>query len=137
MGIIIREYRCGDCGSAFESSDPVEEVTCPSCSSEEAEREFRTAPGFKSPKTSTADAAQKALASDFGLTNMSNKDGGPVKRGPQGPAPQFADTSSPVMQAVGRLGAQADAFSPMMGGIRGAGPRPDWAARDSKNKPVR
>lgn len=136
MGIIIREFACGDCGCKFESSDPVEEVVCPTCSSEEAEREFRTAPALKSPKTARADQELKNLAADFGMTNISNKDGGPVKRGPAaGPAsPQFAEGNPQVMHSLARLGANADGFSGVLPALRASGRPHQWQKTPERRK---
>lgn len=139
MGIIIREYLCGDCGHKFESSDPADEVTCPQCTSPEAERAFFTAPSIRSPQTTFKDHTVKQLASDFGLSDVSNKHGEPVKKAPAaGPAPQFSTPNPQVMAAVQRLGSNADAFSPVLPSLsRAGGPAPSWAARDGRNKPIR
>jgi hypothetical protein len=139
MPIIIREFQCGDCDHKFESSDPVEVVCCPRCSSQEAERAFFTPPGIKSPQTAKADRELKGLAADYGLTNMSNKEGAPVRQAPpQGAAPQFATGNAQAMQMVQRLGSNADGFSPVLPALsRAGGPRPEWAARDTRNKAVR
>ena len=56
---------------------------------------FLTAPAVRSPNTSKADRTLKELAADYGLSDMSNRDGAAVKRAPAvKPAP--AKTSSPV-----------------------------------------
>lgn len=127
MGIIIREWRCGDCGSLFESSDKPEDVECPTCAAQEPERVFLTAPGIKSPQTSFKDSTVKQLAEDFGLSNVSNKDGAPVKKAPDGQAaPQFATGNAQVMQAVQRLGSNADGFSSVLPSLRAAGTPRAW-----------
>lgn len=82
---VIREFRCGDCGSLFESMLPVEEVACPTCTAPEPERVFLTAPAIKSPRTASTDAIQKDLAQAYGLSDMTNRDGESVMRGQRGP----------------------------------------------------
>lgn len=120
MGIIIREWRCGDCGSTFESSEKPEDVACPQCTAEEPERVFLTAPAIRSKETTFKDATVKQLAADYGLSNVSNKDGAPVKRAPAGPdAPQFAPSGVPVMQVLNSIPANArDGFSALRGQFR-------------------
>lgn len=112
---IIKEYRCLDCEALFESSDA--DPACPICTAEEPERVFLTPPSVKSPKTAFQDATVKQLASDFGMTNMSNRHGKAVKEGPSGPtAPQF---SADTMQALGRIpNGVRDGFSPLMGALK-------------------
>ena len=130
MGIVIREFRCGDCASTFESSDPIEEVICPHCAAEEsAERVFLTPPGIKSPQTSFKDSTVKQLASDYGLTDLSNKDGKPVRQAPSGPqSPTFTNHNPQVGQVLARLGPQhADSFSPVLPVLRAAGGPRTWA----------
>jgi putative FmdB family regulatory protein len=124
MGIVIREFACRDCGAKFESTEKPEEVACPVCSAEDAERVFLTAPSIRSAHTTTKDDVLKTLAADYGLTNMSNKDGRAVRGAPQGAqAPQFADAISPQgMQVLSRLGPHADGFSSVGSIIRGRGP---------------
>lgn len=66
---VIKEYRCLAHG-AFESDKEV----CPhGC--ETVVREFRSAPGTRSDKTKSSDKTLEALASRFGLTDMSNRNG--------------------------------------------------------------
>ncbi|HLZ34264.1 MAG TPA: zinc ribbon domain-containing protein [Nitrospira sp.] len=74
---IIREYRCRDCGTVFESvsSDP----ECPGCVGE-AERIFLTPPAIRHTKTNFADATIADLAAAHGLSDISNRDGQPVRR---------------------------------------------------------
>lgn len=127
MGTIIREFRCGDCASTFESTDPVEEVVCPSCTAQEAERVFLTPPGIKSPQTSVADRELKNLAADFGLSNISNKDGAPVKSAPTGDAaPKFAPQNPATMQVLSKLGRNADGFSGLLPSLQRAGRPHQW-----------
>jgi len=127
-GMIIREYRCNDCGTTFESSDPVEEVSCPTCTAQEAERVFLTAPSIKSPKTAVADRTLKELASDYGMSNMSNKHGQAVRQAPAGPeAPKFTEHNPQMAAALARLGNNADGFSSVLPTLRATGGPRNWA----------
>jgi putative FmdB family regulatory protein len=127
MGIIVREYACRDCGAQFESTLPPAEVDCPSCSSPEPEREFRTAPGMRSPKTAKADSTLKSLAADYGFSDMKNNRGEAVRRAPQGPeTPQFAGANPQMMQAMSKLGPNSDSFSPLAPMFRNAGRPHQW-----------
>lgn len=125
---IIREWRCADCGTTGETMGPLEEVVCNHCSAQEAERVFLTPPGIKSPKTSTADRELKNLAADFGLTNMSNKHGEPVRKSAaQGPqSPQFTDANPQVMAAIQKLGSNADGFSSVLPALQRSGRPHQW-----------
>lgn len=136
---VIREWRCADCGTTGETMGSLEDVICPNCSAQEAERVFLTPPGYKSPKTSGTDRDIKNLAADYGLSDVSNKYGEAVKKAPTGDnAPQFAAANPQVSQALSKLGGNADGFSQMIPALRDrGGPRPDWHYRDSKNKSVR
>lgn len=125
---IIREFRCCDCGATFESMLPVEEVACPECSGEEPERVFLTPPSIRSPGTSRTDTTLKQLAADYGLSDMSNRDGAPVRRAPSGAgAPQFAAPDPQMAQLLAKLGSNADGFSPVLPQIRAAGGPRAWA----------
>ena len=65
-GKILREYRCLGHGS-FEAYEPV----CPyGCTT--VEREYLTAPAMGNAKTAATDTALKALAADYGLTDLKN-----------------------------------------------------------------
>lgn len=133
MGIIIREFECADCNHAFESSEPIEEVVCPQCAGIEAERVYLTAPGYRSPKTATTDTTVRELAADFGLSDVSNKDGQPVKRMPSvGPQPQFAAANPQTMQMIQKLGANADGFSSVLPSIRKMGNPRQWSKTREK-----
>lgn len=126
---IIREWRCGDCGTTGETMGSIEDVVCHVCEGQEAERVFLTAPGIKSPQTSGKDRDLQALASDYGLSNMSNRDGAPVKRAPDGPtAPTFATGTPQAMQMLGRVSGSghADSFSPVLPALRAAGRPHQW-----------
>lgn len=127
MGIIIREWRCADCGTTGETTGQIEDVICQTCNAQEAERVFLTAPGFKSPSTSTADRELKTLATDFGLTNMSNREGSAVKKAPEGPhAPKFETGSPQAMQMIQRLGSNADGFSSVLPALQRTGRPNQW-----------
>lgn len=127
MGIVIREWRCGDCGTTFESSDKPEDVACPTCTAQEPERVFLTPPGIKSPQTSFKDDTVKQLAADYGLSNISNKYGEAVKKAPSGPtAPQFATGSPQAQQMLARLGNNSDGFSSVLPSLQRAGRPHQW-----------
>lgn len=106
--LAIKEYRCLDCGTQFEtsSSDP----SCPTCASGNEERAFFTPPAIRSAGTSFKDATVKALAADFGLSDMSNKHGEAVKKGGGG---QFA--SPQMIQQLPIPQQHRDQFSPIHG----------------------
>lgn len=91
---VIREFRCGDCGALFESMLPLQEVECPKCSAQEAERVFITAPAIKSPQTARKDEITKDLAQTYGMSDMSNRDGAAVSRGQRGPHTAHAQWGS-------------------------------------------
>lgn len=133
MSIIIREFRCGDCGATFESTLPVDEVACPTCSAQEAERVFLTPPAVRSPSTGRTDKILGELAQDYGLSNMTNRDGAAVKRAPTGEdAPQFAAPNPQIAQALSKLGNNADGFSSVMPALRSAGGPRAWAKEPLK-----
>lgn len=69
MGI-KKEYVCFAHGP-FEADQPV----CPSGCTVAIERQFRTAPALKSPRTRNIDHTLATLARDFGYTDLSNKSG--------------------------------------------------------------
>ena len=121
---IIKEWRCNDCGTYFESAD--RDPFCPACATQEdPERVFLTPPAIRSGDTSVKDEMVKGLAADFGLSDLrSNKHGEAVARRPSPPAgqaPQFAATDSPVL---GRIPANArDGFSAVLHQIKDRGPR--------------
>jgi hypothetical protein len=71
---ILKEYVCAAHGE-FEAFEPV----CPNgCAGRFVRREIRTAPAIRSVRTGNADAISRQLADDFGLTDLSNKDGDSV-----------------------------------------------------------
>ena len=102
---VIREFRCGDCGTLFESMLTIDEVACPKCTATEPERVFLTPPAVKSPKTANTDAIQKDLAQTYGLSDMSNRDGASVMRGQRGPQQAHAQwgTGEQWMAAAARV----------------------------------
>lgn len=120
---IIREFRCNDCGHQFESMEPPEDVSCPQCSGE-SEREFRTAPGFKSQESNFNDKTVKQLAQDFGLSNLSNNGGKAARQQApsNGPAPTFTSDQA-IMGRLARMGAASDNASQVLPMFRGMGPR--------------
>jgi len=81
--MIIKEWKCAEHGS-FEGSFPI----CPAmgCESTEVAREFKTAPGLTSDTTKFTDKGFDSLASSYGLSDMSNKDGKAVKGGQVNPS---------------------------------------------------
>ena len=120
--MIIREYRCNDCSTCFESSDA--DPVCPSCSAEDHERVFLTAPAIRGEKTTRSDKIMTELASDYGLSDMTNKDGRAVKQAPTGEhAPQFAPQDAKVMSRLQALGGAGDNFSGTGSVFAGRGPR--------------
>lgn len=105
----------------------VDEVECPKCSAPEPERVFLTAPGIKSPQTSNTDKTLQGLAQDYGLSNMSNRDGAAVRQAPTGPnAPQFATGTPQAMQVLQKLGGNSDGFSSVLPALRSAGTPRQW-----------
>lgn len=122
--MIIREYRCNDCSTCFESSD--DDPVCPQCSSDEQERVFLTAPAIRDGNTTRKDTILKELASDYGLSDMSNKHGQPVKQAPSGAnAPAFGNNPQ-MLQRLQSLGGAGDNFSGVGAALAGKGPR-TWA----------
>lgn len=124
---VIREFRCSDCGSTFESMLPIEEVCCPKCSGEDAERVFLTPPAIRSPQTSGTDRTLNTLAADFGISDMSNRDGQAVKRAPDGPAaPQFATGTPQAAQILQSVQRHSDGFSSVLPSLQRAGRPNQW-----------
>jgi hypothetical protein len=124
--MILKEWKCLDCETFFESSDT--DPVCPHCTADEPERAFLTPPGIKSQGTSFKDETVKQLAADYGLSDMSNKDGAPVRKAPSGPAaPQFAAPNPQIAQAHAKLGGNADGFSSVLPALQGAGGPRNWA----------
>lgn len=130
--MIIREFKCLDCTTLFESSDA--DPVCPQCTSVERERVFLTPPNINSPNTKRRDTILGELAAEHGLSNMSNAGGAAVKKKPQaGPqAPAFADvSSSPVMGQLARLNGQGDGLSAVLPSIKNRGPT-TWTRRQDR-----
>lgn len=131
--MIIREYRCLDCDSTFETSDA--DPVCPVCTSDEQERVFLTAPSIRSTDTSRKDTIVKELAADYGLTDVSNRYGEPVKKPrPEqgGAAPQFSAPNPQVTQVLQKMGGAADGFSGVLPALRRAGRPHQWAKVKAK-----
>lgn len=126
MAYIIKEYRCNDCGTVFESAE--QDVVCPACTAEEPERVFLTAPGIKQPQTTRKDEIQRDLAKTYNLADMSNRDGGSVmqNRKPVPPEAQGQWGGSDVGQALAKLGANADGFSSVLPSLRQMGGPRTW-----------
>lgn len=125
--MIIREFACGDCGCKFESSDPVEEVICPKCSSEDAERAFFTPPGIKQPQTARKDEIQRDLSTTYGLADMSNKDGGSVMQNRKSvPEAAQGQWGGDMGQVISKLGKNSDGFSPVLPALRQMGGPRTW-----------
>lgn len=130
---IIRQFRCCDCGTTFESMQTVEEAECPKCSAPEPERVFLTPPAIRSQNTGRTDKILGELAQDYGLSNMSNRYGAAVKRAPTGAdAPQFAAPNPQISQVLSKLGNNADGFSSVMPALRSAGGPRAWAKEPLK-----
>lgn len=67
MGV-IKEWTCSDCGNEFDSDLPC----CSNCGSENVQRAFRTAPGFKGDKTKMKDSSLREFTNQYGLSDFSN-----------------------------------------------------------------
>ena len=113
-----------------------EDVVCPVCTASEPEREFRTTPGIKSRDTSFTDSTVKTLAADYGLTDVSNKDGQPVAKRPSVP-PQAQATFTGDQAMFNRLrsmGNAADMATPILPMLRQAGRPHQWAKTPERRK---
>lgn len=123
---IIKEFKCLDCGTFFESMDA--DPVCPNCTATEPERAFLTPPGIKDAKTAIADREQRNLAETYGFSDMSNKEGRAVRSAPAPEqAPQFASTSDPRMsQVLSKLGANSDSMSAVLPALRKMGGPRTW-----------
>jgi hypothetical protein len=124
--VVIKEYRCLDCETLFESSDP--DPQCPACSRVEIERAFLTPPGISVGKSAIIDRELKNLANDYGMSDISNKNGSVMASRPAADAPpaQFAGGDPKVMQALAKLGNTADNFSGVLPQIRAMGGPRTW-----------
>lgn len=87
MGI-RKEYVCFAHGP-FEADSPV----CPEGCTTAVERQFRTAPGIRSNRTRNIDSTLTALAKDFGLSDLSNRNGSVAQsqRAPQDMRPTWGN----------------------------------------------
>ena len=130
--MLIKEYRCRDCGTTFESSDS--DPSCPTCSGADSERAFLTPPAINSSSTRRADKIQQELASDFGMADMSNRHGEAVKKAPSGPnAPAFGGNGR-IMQNLAGLGDRGDNFSAVAPIIQQAGNPKTWRKTPAVHK---
>lgn len=124
--MIIREFRCNDCGSEFESSDA--DPYCPHCAGESPERVFLTAPAIRSPVTNFRDHTVRDLAEAHGLSDINNRYGEPVKKVKTDNPSTFAPTEQ-ATQVLSRLPAGAqDSFSPLMGKLKHPNTLPRYKA---------
>lgn len=120
---IAKEWKCFAHGF-FTSA----EGRCPHGCSIVAERAFLTAPGAISKKTSNTDRLLNQLAKDYGLSDMSNKDGAAVagKRKntlsptwgeiPKGNKLEIGKGEVPVPGALGGAAAAAQSYRVAEGG---------------------
>lgn len=127
--MLIKEYRCKDCNTTFESLDA--DPACPTCTGD-SERAFLTPPAINSSKTSRADTIQKELAADFGMSNMSNRNGA-VKGAPSDSPAQFGGNSK-IMQNLAGLGAAGDNFSQVMPTVQRMGNPRSWSRTSERRK---
>jgi hypothetical protein len=102
---VLKEYRCLAHGP-FDGTEAV----CPhGC--ETVVREFRTAPGTRSHKTKFSDKALERLATRFGLTDMSNRNGsvGGSRKHPDNPyAPVWGEMPKGNVYSPGKGEIQVD-----------------------------
>jgi len=111
----------------FESSDS--DPQCPQCSRVDIERAFLTPPGISVGKSAIIDRELKGLAADYGMSDISNKNGSVMASRPAPPpeaAPQFATGNPQAMQLLSKLGNNADSFSGVLPGLRAAGGPRNW-----------
>ena len=69
MGV-IKEWNCNDCNNEFDSDVSI----CPSCSSIDVARAFRTSPGFKSDNSKNKDFLVRDALQSYGLSDYSNNE---------------------------------------------------------------
>jgi hypothetical protein len=113
MGV-LREWRCWAHDLAFEATD--DHPHCPAgCSPKFVVQEFRTPPGIRSGGTRVLDGMARQLAADYGMTDMSNRDGQSVMSATR--------TESGGTKIVGRPDSKAY-WNPSL-----FSPKPGWAAR--------
>lgn len=131
--MILKEYRCRDCQTVFESWEA--EPECPTCTAQEAERHFETAPAIRSAVTNFKDHTVRQLAEDYGLSDVNNKHGQAVRTAPApAQAPSF-QTGNPQAQAMlAKLGGNADSFSPVLPMLQSAGRPHQWAKTPERRK---
>lgn len=129
---IIKEYRCNDCATFFESMDA--DPVCPQCTAGEPERAFLTAPGIKDPKSNIIDRETRNLAETYGMSDMSNKEGQSVRslQAPEQQA-QFGSAADPkVGQMLAKLGGNSDSMSAMLPALRQMGGPRAWTKVPAK-----
>lgn len=132
---VIKEWKCPLHGP-FEGSHPI----CPhfNCESEGITQEFRTAPKVGSDRTRRVDKTLSGLASEYGLSNMSNRDGKAVADGASMVWASPEKTLGITKEALIQSAKTPTEFGEEPSGMRqawrdGAGfrpPRPQIAARD-------
>ena len=112
-----------------------EDVCCPTCTADEPERVFLTPPAIRSPQTNFKDATVKQLAADYGLSDVSNRNGEAVKKVPSETPAQFASAAnSPVMNKLASMGGGADGFSGVLPTLQRAGGPRNWARKPIAGK---
>ena len=112
-----------------------EDVCCPTCTAEEPERVFLTPPAIRSPQTNFKDATVKQLAADYGLSDVSNRNGEAVKKVPSETPAQFASAAnSPVMNKLASMGGGADGFSGVLPTLQRAGGPRNWSRKPIAGK---
>lgn len=119
---VIKEWECAAHGY-FDATEP----RCPwGCSEQLVERVFLTPPGIGSEGTKRSDQTLRALANDFGMTDIKNgKDGTAVAQA----TPAASSGFRPTWQSLGKefdvrgLGVQpGNALAGLQGSMKG--PRP-------------
>jgi len=116
--LIIKEFRCLDCGTTFETADADPE--CPACVTGEPERAFLTPPGIRSSNTGRADQITRELAADFKMSDMSNRQGQAVKQRASQNAAEFAGPQ--IVQQLNIPNDARDQFSGVANIIQNRGP---------------
>lgn len=129
---VIREFRCNDCGTTFESMS--QDPECPNCSAVEPERVFLTPPGIVSPQTARKDEIVRDLAQAHGMSDMSNAGGAPVRR-PPAQNPATFSTDNRVVAQLQKIGAAGDGLSAVLPTLRNSS-NPTWGVKAAK-EPLR
>ena len=127
--MIVKEFKCLDCGQFFETSS--REPECPVCASADSERAFLTPPSIRSPSTTVKDEMVKGLASDFGLSDLNNKHGQAVRQAPSGAqAPQFRGPE--VVQNLNIPTNARDQLTPVLPQLQAMGGPRNWSRKQGK-----